>query len=53
MGNVTSHCWEIKSDTDGNFPGDTVGNFVSEDTDSTRALSGDKLGKWKSDIVEK
>ena len=37
----------------GNDPGDTDGKFVSEDTDSTRAVSGDTVGKSKSDMVGK
>ena len=39
----------MKSDKDGNFPGHTDGKFVSEGTDSTRALLGDAVGKCKSD----
>ena len=50
-GNLRWHNWEIKSDTDGNFPGDIVGKFVLEGVKSTRPVSGDILGKSKSDIV--
>ncbi len=33
----------------GNIPGDTDGNFVSEDGKSTRGFVGDTVGKYKSD----
>jgi len=37
------------SDKDGNFPGDTDGNFLLEGGKSTRPVSGDRVGKNKSD----
>lgn len=48
MGNEKPQRWEIKSDIDGNFPGDTDRKYLLEKGKSTRQVLGDTVGKWKS-----
>ena len=45
LGNEKSQRWETKSDTDGNFPGDTDRKFLSEERKSMTHVSGVRDGK--------
>ena len=47
LGNEKSQRWETKSDTDGNFPGDTDRKFLSEERKSMTHVSGDTVGNYR------